>query len=373
MNHKEQLAPVTLPAYAIEFIAELQITRRRQTVNHYKTALRHFHRFLACRSISPAELQRDHVLQFLGMLKDMRLAPGTRRLLTIQLRTYLAWLAEKRLLVADARDLVRKADLPKVPVYLPRPLPPDIDTRLQERLTASQSSTSQGLLLMRLSGVRVGELIALPYECLIVDKRQRTFLKVPLGKMDNERLVPLDARAADLVRVLQQALPLGREYLLPRSGTVKTLYDHLRAALKDATTDFNTDLPITTHRVRHTYATTMLNAGMSLLGVMKLLGHKDYRMTLRYTAITQDSVQREYVAALAKIEQRHAIPPAAALPQECDPLVLLDLCVHGLPAFAAANSFTPTVKNNLVKQLRRVQKALHTATEDRSGLAKKAR
>ena len=36
----------------------------------------------------------------------------------------------------------------------------------------------------------------------------------------------------------------------------------------------------------HTYATELLAAGMSLPGVMRLLGHHDFRMTLRYTAIT---------------------------------------------------------------------------------------
>jgi site-specific recombinase XerD len=38
-------------------------------------------------------------------------------------------------------------------------------------------------------------------------------------------------------------------------------------------------------RLRHTFASSLMNGGMSLLGIMKLLGHRDQRMTLRYTAI----------------------------------------------------------------------------------------
>jgi len=39
--------------------------------------------------------------------------------------------------------------------------------------------------------------------------------------------------------------------------------------------------PLTTHRLRHTFATSLMNGGMSLVGIMKLLDHRDYRMTLR--------------------------------------------------------------------------------------------
>ena len=51
----------------------------------------------------------------------------------------------------------------------------------------------------------------------------------------------------------------------------------------------------------------MLNAGMSLVGVMKLLGHRDYRMTLRYTAITQETVGKEYFEALTRLQARYAV------------------------------------------------------------------
>jgi integrase len=40
--------------------------------------------------------------------------------------------------------------------------------------------------------------------------------------------------------------------------------------------------PLTSHRLRHTFATSLMNGGMSLPGIMKLLGHRDHRMTLRY-------------------------------------------------------------------------------------------
>jgi hypothetical protein len=38
---------------------------------------------------------------------------------------------------------------------------------------------------------------------------------------------------------------------------------------------------------------------------MKLLGHRDHRMTLRYTAITDETVHREYFEALDRVKQRY--------------------------------------------------------------------
>ena len=62
---------------------------------------------------------------------------------------------------------------------------------------------------------------------------------------------------------------------------------------------------MTTHRLRHTYATSMLAGGMSLPSVMRILGHSDYRMTLRYAAITDSTVFTEFAAALVHNAERY--------------------------------------------------------------------
>ena len=49
----------------------------------------------------------------------------------------------------------------------------------------------------------------------------------------------------------------------------------------------------------------MLNGVMSLVGLMKILGHNDHRMTLRYSAITTETVRDEYMSALGKIADRY--------------------------------------------------------------------
>ena len=55
-----------------------------------------------------------------------------------------------------------------------------------------------------------------------------------------------------------------------------------------------------------------LSGGMSLVGVMRLLGHRDIRMTLRYAAVTPEIVAEEYQSALEKLATKYRLPPGVA-------------------------------------------------------------
>jgi len=52
----------------------------------------------------------------------------------------------------------------------------------------------------------------------------------------------------------------------------------------------------------------MINSGVSLAVVMRLLGHNDIRMTLRYVHVSQNDMQREYHRARHNLASRHLMP-----------------------------------------------------------------
>jgi site-specific recombinase XerD len=54
------------------------------------------------------------------------------------------------------------------------------------------------------------------------------------------------------------------------------------------------------HRFRHTFASDMVRAGMSLPALMKLMGHADIETTLRYVQVTPQDVYLQYVRAVAQ-------------------------------------------------------------------------
>jgi integrase/recombinase XerD len=62
------------------------------------------------------------------------------------------------------------------------------------------------------------------------------------------------------------------------------------------------------HRFRHTFASDMIRAGISLPALMRLMGHADIQTTLHYAQITPQDIYLEYVRAVAK--RIHSLPAA---------------------------------------------------------------
>ena len=88
----------------------------------------------------------------------------------------------------------------------------------------------------------------------------------------------------------------------------------LRLVLAQAAQRAGCSTRVTPHRLRHSFATEMLRLGLSLPALMKLLGHKDIRMTLRYVQVTQQDLQHEFHQARQNAAHRHRLP-TLALPQ----------------------------------------------------------
>lgn len=347
-----------LPELAQQFLAALAVMVGQSSCQSYRNALRAFHRWLDHQSLDITTLTRQVMLSWLTDVKARGLRPITRIHILTYVRVYLRWLAEHGALPHHPDDLLRRADFPKPPRYLPRPLPPDVDREIQQRLAQSGGRYDLGLLLMRKTGLRLGELIALDYDCVRADLHDRRFLKVPLGKLDSERLVPMDDRTIALVRRLQRMGSRRRSWLLESPKRKRTRHDPYRHALKQAAAGLPlTDGPVTPHRLRHTYATELLSAGMSLLGVMKLLGHRDFRMTLRYTAITLEGIGKEYRDAIGQLEKKYDAPARITI-SDAQPVKMLSDVVAWIQNHLGHDPRRRALAAALVKRLLRVRDQL---------------
>lgn len=346
-----------LPPPALRFVDSLKPTHKPSTVRGYQTQLRQFHIWLDAEHITLEHLERRHIEAWLGWLHARGLHPSSRLAIIQNIRAYFAWLEEQKLLTTpESHTLLRSSDLPKLPQYLPRPLPADVDAQLQLRLRKSRDVYQLGLLLMRRTGLRIGELIALPYDCLRHDLKGNPALLVPLGKLDTERLVPLDPQTEKLVLKLRRRAKRKHHWLLQSIKGRKTRYDLYRAALLKASRGLHLSEPITTHRLRHTYATSLLAAGMNLPSVMRLLGHRDYRMTLRYAAVTDETVRIEYTAALANSETRyqHRPAPLARKTPSSSPATSLTDAVRYLRSLLSDHSVPVPEARALIARIRRL-------------------
>jgi site-specific recombinase XerD len=230
---------------------------------------------------------------------------------------------------ADAPDrlLIHRSDIAQRAHRLPRALAPDVDRALMAAVAELDDLFARcAITILRHTGLRLGELRDLELDCLWDVPGHGTWIKVPLGKLATERLVPVDDATLAAVddwmsqRGRQRSLPHPRDgrradFLFVAGG--RRLCDRrIRQGLRDAalaaglTATDRTPLAPTPHQLRHTYATSLVNAGMSLQALMALLGHVCSEMTLRYAVLADDTVRAAYDEALAKIRGTHTITTA---------------------------------------------------------------
>ena len=187
-----------------DHIQTLATTWQPYTVKNYRSAMHQFLFYL--RATFPqvrrlSQLRRDpHLLGWFRWLceHDPPLCNTTREKYLLCLRRLFHDLA-----VVQGRslpcDLILPEDFPPLPQYLPRALSPEDDPLLLQELRRIDNLPTNALLLIRATGIRLGECIHLPLDCLRSLGQDQWALHVPLGKLHTERLVPVDENVRQVV------------------------------------------------------------------------------------------------------------------------------------------------------------------------------
>ena len=133
------------------------------------------------------------------------------------------------------------------------------------------------------TGMRVSELINLKLSDLRLSRR---ILNV-IGKGNKQRIIPITSRAHDIIIKWMNYIPENSIYLFPSYG----INGHItRDAVNKLLADIslNTDIDrkrLTPHKLRHAFATHIMNRGADLRVVQELLGHSSISTTEIYTHI----------------------------------------------------------------------------------------
>ena len=255
----------------------------------------------------------------------------------VTLRTFLEDITCWGWAEAPARQLLFATDIPRLPKALPRALVPNVDAAVMAAVARLGEPVARiGLTVIRGTGLRIGELLDLELDCVVDYGSSGSWLRVPLGKLATERSVPLDDATLGVLdewialRGPQHPLPHPRDgrlvdFLFVEHGQ-RPPASRLRLGLARAVADAGVRGPgggplrVTPHQLRHTYATDLANAGMSLQALMALLGHASPDMTLRYAAVASPTIRAAYDAAIGKLRRRIPVAPAGrpATPETVD-------------------------------------------------------
>jgi integrase len=164
-------------------------------------------------------------------------------------------------------------------------LNPQEAERLRQAVAQSRNRQLPAIVgLLLLTGARKSEVLTA--EWANVDIERRSWL-IPMSKTGKARRVPLSQAAIDVIGKIERRA--GARYLFPSAkdptkplGSIKHAWDHARREAKLG------DLRI--HDLRHSAASFMINSGVDLFAVGRVLGHADHKSTMRYAHLANDTL-----------------------------------------------------------------------------------
>ena len=291
------------------------------TVRNYTQTLGEFHQWHQRERQQPpawASLQRDDFRAYLRSLGRSKLSRAAIQLRFSALRTFYKFLVRRGVLESSP---IKSISLPKLEKRLPRfltivqlgellkaPLreqPPTVGLRGESRkklgrpVEVAVPERDVAILETIYScGLRISELCGLRVEDIDWSEQ----LVRVRGKGKKERQVPIGAPALKAIEQYWKLLPTrpsASEPVFLRSSKstepmqARTFQSRLKRYLETA----GLDPQLTPHKLRHSYATHLLDAGADLRSVQELLGHACLTSTQVYTHVTTERLKKAYDAA----------------------------------------------------------------------------
>ncbi len=277
-----------------KFIKNLSIS----TIQQSGRIVLYFLRFLSRDGTTIFTLTRHDISSYVHYEQDRGLKVQTVVNHLRALYAFISFLIEQGIL---AETVIQ----PKIKIKLPQALPRAIPVEDIQRLLVAIITVRDKALIMLLlrTGMRIGELLSVRLSDLIFTERK---ILIYQGEKNFQGRVVY--YSSDAERALQQWLKERNSdsgYLFPgQAGRLPlsyvTAWNAMRSALKQSSL---TDKGYSLHSLRHTFATNMLNGGMRIEVLQRLLGHQEIEMTMRYARITDQTREHEYFKAMEIIEQ----------------------------------------------------------------------
>ncbi|MBT3596721.1 MAG: tyrosine recombinase XerC [Verrucomicrobia bacterium] len=253
-------------------------------------------------------LDRDSFRAYLRFLGRKEYSRSSTQIRFSALRTFYKFLIRKgRVKESPIRNIL----LPKKEKRLPQFLTPEqihalleAPAKAWEKKRRNQKTGTSPETFLRDSavletfyscGLRISELCGLKVSDLFWEDQ----LILVEGKGKKERMTPIGAPALDSIRLYWDGIGHPQKTELPvfysKLASGKALYPRLiQSRLKLYLLYAGLDPNLTPHKLRHSFATHMLNAGADLRSVQELLGHAHLVTTQIYTHLTTDRLKRVY-------------------------------------------------------------------------------
>jgi site-specific recombinase XerD len=279
------------------FLKHLEVERNVSplTLTNYRHALESFRRSVP--QPTWKDLRPDHFRRYLFEQMKAGLAKPTVRLHFAALRTFYRFLTERHGLKDNP---LKQVQLPKLdrglPVVLTRK---QIDALLAAPLAMEKSARAPKWMPLRdaatlelfySSGLRLAELASLTVRDVdIFNETVRV-----MGKGRKERVVPVGALALEALQKYRQAARVDAGPLFINKSRKRISTRSVWLSLRRYLAFAEIPLTVSPHKLRHSFATHMLDAGADLRSVQSLLGHASLSTTQIYTHVTTERLKKAY-------------------------------------------------------------------------------
>lgn len=257
------------------------------------------------------DVERHHVEGFKRYLAtrpgrtDGGLSPTTIRTKLGTLRTFFERVSEWDYPDAPTRVLIFNGDLPTPDDPLPRFLSDPDAAKLMRAAADADPVRRLVVEMLARTGLRVGEFCELTADA-VVFMNGRHWLRVPIGKLHNDRYVPLHPQLVELLDDHRQSRTDALDRLIVFDG--RRLDRHMVARMLRRVAKAAGIGHVHPHQLRHTLATQAINRGMSLEAIAAMLGHKTLRMTLVYARIADRTVADAYDRVTNEVDALYTKP-----------------------------------------------------------------
>lgn len=299
--------PVPVPIEVEDLLTWLRVERGRSanTLAAYRLDLRAYVAWLAEQDLAIAAVTEDVVERYVAHLRGSGRATSSVKRSLVAVRGLHRFLAEETEGVADPSARI---EMPKVPRGLPKALTEEEVGRLLDAVEGDDPIARRDRVVLEVlygTGLRISELVGLSLADLDLDAG----LLRAFGKGSKERIVPLGRHA--VVALVAWLGPGGRPDLEPerwsRRGDAEALLLNTRggrlsrqgAWLVVNRLGERVGLAgrLTPHVLRHSCATHMLDHGADIRTVQELLGHASISTTQVYTLVSTERLQSVYRSA----------------------------------------------------------------------------
>lgn len=289
-------SPVPRDLIAEEFLRYLDVERNAspRTIVAYRKALS---AFAEANTKSWAACNADDFRDYLFSAMKKRQARSYIRLQFSAFRTFYRFLVERKGL---ARDPVRELELPKsekkLPLVLTRQQIDELLTaplRIPKQKAAPTWMPQRDAAIMETfysSGLRLGELASLN----VADVDVYTESVRVLGKGRKERVCPVGAPALEAVSRYRVTANVQSGPLFISKTRCRISPRSIWLILKRYLRHTSIPISLSPHKLRHSFATHLLDGGADLRSVQALLGHASLSTTQIYTHVTVERLKRAY-------------------------------------------------------------------------------